>query len=456
MRDWINSLQSDGKLADDPNFSFVSDWCTAIEQVLDQYGSVLKKRRTEIYYLDLALIFEAHRLKNTYEEHGVLMRREQCSLFSTTGAPRLAREAVPRHRQIPQLCDPSKSRDLAPGIFFHEPNRDIFIWSYNTLWYDSPILFAQSASTGKQLPPTSNSVVWPDGCLSLVVEGYDMSRDGKHIGIVYQDDRGPLLITIWEIDLSLDFTRRIRAPLWAHLIHRSTIDEPFIVKSWLRSTSCFAMDQDGVFLTPNGVARTTSTASLFLVDKALQHFSENLFLHCSKTSSLWYSRNGKFLFVYSPDKITKYTVPGLDNQFQLSLSARQKDLLAISPSGRYFACTSDLYEEQIDIRLIDTLTGITVVLSLSEKIGDIVNCTFCSDDGVIVACYVHEYGDQPASTTLHIYIFTGLPSNVRLRASGKCAYDCVLYSSSLHVSYDHGIAYLVTDRGEIQRIVLGD
>ena len=35
VRDWINSLQSDGKLADDPNFSFVSDWCTAIEQVLD-------------------------------------------------------------------------------------------------------------------------------------------------------------------------------------------------------------------------------------------------------------------------------------------------------------------------------------------------------------------------------------------------------------------------------------
>ena len=459
VRSWIKSLQSDGALADDPSFPFVSNWCTVMEEVLEEYGFVLEKRTTMIYYLDLACNFGAHGLKSTYDEHGGLSRREKCSRFPTVGAPRVAREEVPRHLR---LCQPLFNGHKRLAMFIYEPDREIFIWSYSSVYYGDPFLFAQSSSSGKQLPPISDSQVWPDRCHELIFRSYSISGNGRNLGTVHKVGREILLITIWEIEVALDFTRRLRASSWARLIHRSTIDEPSIVCLWERSSSCFGFDQYGVCLTPNGLVRTASGASPVIEDSALQHLSKIIPL--SDTSTLWYSQNGRFLFVSSARTITKYSIPGLETHFELYLSDEQKGLRAISPNGRYFAYTDDPKKWQSTIWLVDTLAGNTVVLPFPMNKDKIEGSrlvqgrdwTFSFDDRAMIACFVHKNALFKSSSNWCIGCYTGLPSNVRLRSSANGICDGGIHRPIWHASCDHEIVYLVNYRGEIQRIALGD
>ena len=447
VRSWTETLQLDGTLADDPNFIFASNWCTAMEEVLEENNFVLEKRRTEIYYLDLASNFGAHSLTETYEEYGGLARREKCSRFATTGAQRME---VPHYRRLSQIA----SDFSAPGLFLYEPHRDIFIWSSAAIRYGSSVLSTQSASTGKTLPSISASQVWPGTSEFILVITYDISENGRYLGIVHSSDGNRLLITIWEIDVALDFNRRMRASLWARLVHRCTMDEPSLTSLWIRSGSCFGFDQDTVYF-PNGVVRTTSGTNSFIENVAFQRLIENILPDRSYTSSLWYSKDGKFLFVSTERTITKYTISGLEIHFKLSLSDRQGDLTAISSSGRYFTC-SDPDKRHVDTWLVDTLTGSTTVLPFPDKIDNIEKRTLSINGGEIIACYVCD-DDDFLSLDLHIYHFTGLPNNVRLRASGKCKFDdSRSFSSVLHVRYDHRIVHLVTNLGEVQRIALGD
>ena len=446
VRNWIESFRSDGTIADDPNFLFVSSWCTAMEEVLEEYGSVLKQRSTEIYYLDLASTFGAHSLTDTYEEYGGLTRREKCSRFATTGVQRMA---VPQNRRLSL-----KALGIAvPGLFIYEPNRDIFIYSSRVIHYGDPVLLTQSASNGKTLPSISSSQVWSDTLYLISVERYDICENGRYLGIVHSYDEGRLLITIWEIDMALDFTRRMRASSWARLVHRCTIDERSIASLWFRSGSCFGFDQDGVYF-PNGLVRTVSGTNPFIEDIPYQRLIENILLDRLDASSLWYSKNGKFLFVSTAREITKYSTSGLKTHFKLSSSDRQGYLSAISPSGRYFACTSNPDKVQIDSWLVDTLTGSTIVLPFPDKTDDIEKQTLSIEGGEFITCYICY--NSESSTTLHIYYFTGLPNNVSLRASGKFKFDGLPSSSILHVCYDHRIVHLVRSRGEFQRIALGD
>lgn len=370
VRDWIHDLQVDCILAEESSFAFASNWCTTIEQVLEEYSSVLKKETTAIYYLDLALPFAAHGLTDTYENNGGLFRREICLRFPTDGFVfiHLTQKEVPPRRQLQKL---SGTSEVSLGLFVYEPNRDIFTWSYWSFQNGQQVLFAQSASSGRRLPPMNDTEMGSDHYVHSIIRSYAMSEDGGHLGIVYRNyaKSEGLQISIWEIERTLDFTKRMQASSWARIIHKSTIDMPV---ARLLSEPYIAFDRDGVCYTPNGLVHTALGADSFSPQDVLQRLLAKSAGVSLEDECAFYSGNGKFLFVSSGTTITKYTLPGLEHLYQVSLMELSKYMPQPSPSGRYLICVarelglaaSDLARAREGTLLVDTLlskTGITVL-----------------------------------------------------------------------------------------------
>lgn len=462
VRDWMDNLQLDGGLTEDSNFAFVSSWCATMEQVLEEYSPVIMKRTTDIYYLDLALAFGAYGLTNTYEKHGGLARREKCSRFPTDRIRCAARENVPTSRQ---LKISSEVNDDRLDLFIHEPNRDVFIWSHSWLQNDQHVLFAQSASSGRRLPPMSSSKIRPSLAQDVRIKSYAMSKDGRFLGIVYSDDLLCQSVLIWEIEVTLDFTRRMRASPWARLVHRSETEISPYPDFW--SDPCIAFDHDGVCFTPSGLFRTASGANVFIQGNLIQLLLTTDDRAYMDIQRVFYSMDGNFLFVTSTTTITKYTFPSLEVSFQLPLSNEKREVLMASPSGRYLAFVagdlvpgaSDQAEALNSILLVDTLLDNNIVLLDYPDAGETrwkQVLHFSVDEREVVAFSFCGQPDSTALSHLRICHYSGLPDAIWLRASGKGAYEAFLTPRNLCVSSDSRTANLVTSSGEVQRIALGD
>lgn len=446
--DWINRLQRGTVIADDSSYSFALNWCTTMEQVLKEYSPLLEFQPAEIYYLDFAMIFAARGLTETYDKHGGLMRREKCLRFSNDRIPRPARKNIPPFRLLQM---PFKDLDLA--LFIYEPNRDIYISSP----YCQLNLFAQSASSGKRLPPLRDPEFHDDGNLL----SYAISGNGNHLGVVFARlrEREQVSIAIWEIEANPDFTRRMHARPWARIVHRSTIEEESIARIWCGcwfgiDMPCIAFDRDGVFTTPNGLVRTVQGVSSFSPDNPLRRLSEMIHIQLSDIRCSFYSQDGKFLFILSSEKITKYSLPDLRVQFERTLSFGRREVRVASPSGRYFTFRN--LSKNGPLLLVDTILDKNVVLphpANSEYEGRDYVFRFSVDETEVISCHRIEESGFPAAV---VCCYAGLPSDVRLRTSLKYFCDPMELSVGFSVSDDHRTARLITTSAEILRIQLGN
>ena len=457
VRDWIQNLQADGILAEEPSFAFALNWCMTIEQVLEEFSPVFKKETTAIHYLDLALPFAAHGLTDTYEKYGDLFRRETCLRFITDGIPCATQKEVPPRRQLQKLSGTSQD---ALGLFVYEPIRDIFIWICWNFHNGQHILLAQSASSGRRLPPIVDTEIGSNSSLDWRVTSYAMSEDGGRLCIVNRNfaKPGELRVSIWEIEMALEFTKRMQASSWARITHRSTIDEA-VARLW--SKPHIAFDRDGVCYTPNGLIRTTLGANSFSPQDVLQRLLAKSAGIPLEDRCAFYSGNGKFLFVSSGTTITKYTLPGLENHYQVSLTELSEYMPQPSPSGRYLICVargwglaaSDLAKAREGSLLVDTLLDKIVVLPCSQEMREDVVIDFSLDETEVVVCYTTHF-TKPSY--LQVYYYVGLSNKVRLEASARLSCDPRPWPASICVSSDHKTAYLITRSREIQRIGLSD
>ena len=456
-RDWVANLQSDGAFAEDISFLFVSRWCITMEQVLKEYSPVFEHRPAEIYYLDLASTFALHGLSDLYEQHGGLMRREKCSRFCSDKIPKPPSKEVPPGRQLANFKE-----SMHLDFLLYEPNRDIYIWSAFSR-DGPPLLFTQSASSGRQLQPLADLENAPSD-ISLFMRSHAMSEDGGYLGIVYRNHRtGNFVILIWEIELTLNFTRRMQAFPWARVIHRSTIDEQSHLKLW--SNPCITFDPHGVCYTPNGLVRTALGAESFAADNPLQRLSNKIAHEFQEIQRVIYSGNGQFLFVSSETAITKYTFADLEIHFKMSLSGKTNVVSCSSLSGRYLAfvardqprSVSGLMETQNNFSLVDTLSGETMFLphltGQEQKAWDYGLC-ISIDEREAVVWFFDRQADNPE--LLSVYHYAGLPNEVYLRAQGKCTCDSIDHVTGVTVTRDHRAAHYITVSGEIQRVSLGD
>ena len=457
VRDWIRKLHSDGSIIENPSFSFVSNWCAAMRQILEDYGLVVQMRTAEVYYLDLSSIFTEHGLTSTYENYGGLTKREKCSRYTIDRRPRLTQmELAPPL----QLDIPSDTHAIRLNMFIYEPTRDIFIYSYFEVGHGQQGLFAQSASSGRRLPRLIDPEICSDSDGSSMITSYTMSGDGTHLGIF----QAGLSSTILEIAPTLDFTRRLKSPPWARIVHRSTIDDVRVARLW--SKPCIAFDRNGLCYTPNELIRTgsgvcRSSPNVFFNFLSARSTQDNLDVRCA-----FCSENGAFLFVSSGATLTKYSSYDQNVVFEMFLSGDKSVVSLARPSGRYLAFVSRDQESSVSdpakalktTLLVDTFSDSILILPVpvnsEEKINDYY-LHFSVDEEEVIACYIIGFAD---SQSLRIYYFDGLPKEVWLKASGRCRYHdtWTILSNNLHVSENHKIAMFATDSGEIQRIMLGD
>ena len=454
VRDWVDNLQSDAAFAEDTIFSFVSRWCITMEQVLKEYNPVIKQRPAEIYYLDLAPIFTLHGLTDMYEEHGGLMRRDKCQRFHSDKIPRPVRKEVPPERQLKS----SFASKLPQGVLLYESIRDIYIWIFAYPRHGQELLFAQSASSGRRLPPLNgpeNALDDDELCVPYMLS-YAMSEDGKYLGTVYRDyhDSIRLWIVIWEIESTLNFTRRMQALPWARVFHSSTIEEQSSAHLW--SNPCITFDH-AVCYTPNGLVPTASGAESLFQDNPLQRLSDKITHEFSEIREVFYSGDGHFLFVSSKTTITKYTFPDLEVHFKMSLSGNTKLVPCRSPRGRYLAFVADYQRQTVsgptenlnNISLVDTLSGKTIFLPhlVGRKLDtEHYEFYFSIDEKEVFACLY--------STDTSVYHYIGLPNEIFLRARGRCPFERIKDSTESINFQNHRAAHFVTESGEIQRISL--
>ena len=456
VRDWIHSLHLNEILAGDSSFSFVSNWCAAMEQVLKEYAPMLKRRPAEVYYLDFAVIFGTHGLAKTYEKYGNLMRREKSFRFPIDRVPWPARKEVPPSRQLP---DQSEFEGNRLGLVIYDPNRDIYIMGLMDFEYGRLTLLAQSASSGRRLPPVSGKATPPgrNDRSVLWIRSYAMSWDGRYLGIVSEvisSTRSSL--EIWEIDETLDFNNRTQTLPWARRIYVLAPDEPRLGSIWYHPRIAF--DRDGVCCTPHGLVRTSLETNTCIEAGPLQQLAEMLHHEHSAFDRAFYSGNGNFLFVSSDTKIMKYSFPDLEVHFEMSMLDTKRYALTASPSGRYLALVARSQRRTAsDLSLlVDTLSRTTKAFPHSPDLTPMEEdhfFHFSVDEKEFLACYV-SYSNVPA--TIYVQCYAGLPGDFRLRTSGKCVYRSLRLPVGAYVSDDHRNLRAVTYAGEILRFKLGD
>ena len=397
------------------------------------------------------------------------MRREKCSRFCSDKVPKPASKEVPPGRQLANF-----NEALNPlGLLLYEPNRDIYITGFSELRQGQVLLFAQSASSGRQLPPLIHQENALDEFSCPGVIDYAMSEDGRYLGVIYVNlglEKKNLTL-IWEIESTLNFTRRMQAFPWARVIHSSRIDKRSYTHLWY--SHYVAFDQ-GVCYTPNGLVRTDSGVESLVGNNPLQRLSDKIAHEFREVKNVIYSGNGQFLFVSSETTITKYTFLDLDVRFKMSLSGKTNIVECSSHSGRYLALlTRDQSQSAfsstqiIKISLVDTLSDKTILLphvaGLVEGpvswhprsyFGLPNDLHFSVDEKELVACFIYHKVNNPA--LLKVYHYAGLPSDVYLKAHSECSCDPVLLSTRMTTFQDHKAVHYITASGEIQRISLGD
>lgn len=382
VRIWAIGSEEHGLSLGNSNFSFIADWCGAMEQVLHEYGQILVLRPFEIHNLNIGFAFSTGELTELYGKFGNVNAREESSRFEIHDHLRRPAREVPSHRR---LQGDIRVLRAVFDILIYDPRRNVYFWSQVIENSNTIALFVQSATNGRQLRPVKWQVDSEEAsnvCMPNIF-AYDLRKDGKFMSIVVRLSDGTDVTLVWQIAEYLDFSIGLQAAPWAHLKFKCVSNHSLC--TWVSNMS-IAFRSDGGFCTPAG-----------LVDSALKTLSPTsaddirLLLDTDQDKTL-YSGNGEFLFVMKCSGylqvIKKFTWPDMQKiaEFDLWNMVRTAsgtgpdaisspidriDVEAISPSGRhivfryFFRYGSPLAR----FILLDTLTGNIVDMERDSDYG---------------------------------------------------------------------------------------
>lgn len=396
LRNWVISSEENGLSLGNSNFSFINEWCGAMERVLHEYGRVLVLRPFEIHHLNIDFAFSTGKLTELYGQFGNVEAREESSRFEVYDRRRRPAGGVPPHRRL--QCD---VETLGKGIdiLVYDARRNVYIWS-PAVGYNAEIaLFVQSASNGKRLRPIKwqvDSKETNTECMERP-SAYDLSKDGSLLLIIIRLSNGSDLTLIWQIEEYLDFLMGLQAAPWARLKFQCE-SNPHLCP-WIYKMS-IAFRSDGGVCTPAG-----------LVDPALKTLSpisaDNIGVSLgSDRDKVLYCGNGEFLFVakYSvrPQVIEKLTWPDMQKVIGFDLwnmvrfasgtgldampgPGDRIDLESISPSGRYLVFKYCFYHSSLSAQffLLDTLSAYIVNMEWKSDDGYPLHYSFDDDESEI-------------------------------------------------------------------------
>jgi hypothetical protein len=466
-RKWAMTLTQNCLPHRDSSFSFMIDWCVAMEQVLQEYGRALVLRPSQIHHLNLGFAFSTGRLAEMYETFGNINAREESSRFQIHHHLRQPPKELPSSRRLQGNFGQVRE---SPNLFLYDSRRDIYILSPRVEDSREIALFVQSATSGNQLRPVKCEIDLEAASTlrKMDVMAYDMSKDGKFLLIIvgfYEES--PLwhescLTLIWQVEEDLDFSKGLYAGPWACLKFKCVSD--YFIR-W-QHRMCIAFRSDGVFCTPAG-----------LIDSALKTVSPTSadilkILAKSYGDSVLYSGNGEYLFIVKhsvrPGMIEKFALQNLEKvaQFELAtvvlrvgpdapsgtiLDIFDIRVVTVSPSGRYlvFGVTLDGYHI-----LLDTISRKTAGMKWHTYDTDLVRSfpRFADDESEI-----NILSAFPGRPMLEMVNYAGLPSNVFLKSRQVFPHSYQFNSwDRWYISNDHKLAIVATISGVIQRMKLSD
>lgn len=462
VRNWVIRLEKNCLPVDNSNFSFIIDWCGAMEQVLQEYGQTLVLRPFEIHYLNIGFAFSTGKLAEMYEEFGSIDAREVSSRFDIHGHLRGPTREVPPHRRLQGEAGVFKE---GIDLFLYDSRRDVYIWS-PAVNSNEIVLFVQSATNGIRLRPVkwqrdseeASTVSMED------ISAYDLSRDGKFLLIIVRLSDGLDLTLVWQIEDYLDFSKGLQAAPWVYLKFKC-VSNPGRCP-WIDKLS-IAFRSDGSFCTPAG-----------LVDSALKNISPlsaddvGVLLDPDRDKAL-YCGNGEFLFItrlsIQAGVIEKFTWPDMQKIVEFDLwnmirlaSITDPDAVpgpndninveAISSSGRYLIFRPYFPHSSLiaQIVLLDTLSGKVVDLGRNSDLGYPMRYFFDDESEINIFCWAHNGEFQVVN-------YTGLSDSPFPKSRQALSW---FKGSRLYyigrTSNDHKVAMMINESGVIMCTKFGD
>ena len=439
---------------------FFANWCHALRDILEQYGSILFHRPWEVHFLDLQTSFPDSR--QLHENFGDLSRRDITLRIDGYKSPRSCRPRAQAQNRLQQDVQGSLGSDSS--IFFiHDARRRQYFWGFDRTNLNNVWLFVQNAITGQRLPPA----VKLDGEAGRrgKVSSYGLSPSGKHIVVVYQIDSANYkpadahsLTLIWEVDEDIRFKGRMRSEPWARVVFNHGCE---IGLFSTHSTSIIVFLDDEYYLTPSGEIHLASGSRRPLPDYVSDRFASGEL----SIEDLFFSQNGEYIFV------SEWTHDGINSGYRairIALHTHCSEFIClwkeaswrladVSPSGRFLVLSEsglpgrgDEFPHLHDVHLHNVNTGDTVHLPLVERL-DFWEAKYHfmkneTELVVFIWCWIHGIG------TMNVLVWSNLQLQPFLRTSGRLNLDDIVSPQQIHVNDDESSALIITGDRAIQRV----
>lgn len=245
--------------------TFLWAWSKAVLSVINEYGRFIEDYPYEIHYLDLRNVLRYDRtpdspiLPTSYAATQGRTLREHISEVAGVDKP-LASVKVEPCRQLQfNVANPTRNSTL--GFLLYDSKREVYLTADDRVHNDIEVIWVQERATGRRLQPVRCPLTDSDiSCQTLKSPSTSnserylrlvkavLSRDGTYLAILYGDQEGYFITSIWIIEDSLDFHDiRYRRP-WARRSHCFGNRSPLFALSCLPLT----VGQDGLFYCPIG------------------------------------------------------------------------------------------------------------------------------------------------------------------------------------------------------------
>ena len=445
--DYVAGLSPDYWPEREGSCVFFTDWCHALRNIFEEYGSILSRRPWEIHFLDLQSSFS--NIRGLYEQFGDTSRRDTTLRIHGYESPRLCQLEAQALTRLQH--DVQGAHSYEDSIFFiHDERRGLYFWGESFTNRGNVRLFIQNATTGQRLPPTVK--VHGDASWKGSLYSYGLSPSSEYIVVVYSSNFDHLTL-IWQIDEKINFKRRMRSQPWARIIFSHQCKNKLF-----HETECeqgVVLIDGGYCLTPSGEIHLASGNRRALFD----HKSKLAIFDEVRAFDSFYSQNGQYLF------ISRITYDGGDSVFQAirvalftetlehlcSWKHSSRHLVYVSPSGRFLVLSShwtsmEWGDEFLYLYNVDTSE--TIQLPFFRRLKYFVaKYQFVKDESELIVFLSSPISGIYATNVL---VWSDLQSNPSLKSFGQLKME--VRPSHININQDESSALMVLDSRVIQRV----
>ncbi len=445
--EYVSGLSLDHWPESEASCVFFADWCHALQNVLDEYGSILSRRPWEVHFLDLKSSFSG--IRQFYENSVNTARRDTTLRIIGYDSPRSCRPEGQAYNRLQQIVQGGQKLYDSLIFFIHDEQRRLYFWGERIIDLDKAQLFVQNAITGQRLPPA----VKLDGEVGreAMLTSYGLSPSGKYIVVVYSTsakntgftDRHSLTL-IWQINEEVRFKSRMRNEPWAKIIFSHQCE-----MGGFQTTGTRVVFLDGGYcLTPSGEIHLASGCRRPLLYRFVPNELGVL--------GSFFSQNGKYLFISEmvPGSTcrAKRVAPFIEaSEYLCSWKDSSRRLVDVSPSGRFLVLSNaEIGGADEALYLYDVETSKSIRLPFVERLTYWqAKYQFMKDEMeliVFISCQIHGI------ETMNVFVWSDLQSDPLLRRYGQLKLVDNLSPLQIHVNDDESSALMISENRIIQRV----